>query len=132
MIIIEGVEDVERLLSQIAPRHAKNIMRATVHDMAKQVAEDARKDMPEDEGTMIAATKHKRDRAKGGKVSSSVRVNRIAFYWRFLEYGDGPDGVAYDFFRNAAHKLSSQMERTFLVSFAKKFEAAVERSRKRQ
>lgn len=128
---ISGVDDVNRILSQVAPRHAKNIMRATVHDMAKEVRDDARDDMPEDEGTMRKETRHKRERGSPVKVESTVRVSGKAFYWRFLERGDGPDGVAYDFFRNATHKMRSEMTSKFLQAFGQKFEAAVARERKK-
>jgi hypothetical protein len=128
---ITGVNDVELLLNSIAPNQAKNIMRATVHDMAKEVRDDARGDMPEDEGTMKAVTGHKRERALPWGVASTVRVGKEAFYWRFLEYGDGPDGVAYDFFLKSVHKMRGKMMGTFLTSFGKKFEAAAARAAKR-
>ncbi len=128
---LTGIEDVERLLSQIAPREAKNIMRATVHDMAKKIRDDAKAGMPEEEGTMKAATKHKRERGTPWAVESTVRVGREAFYWRFLEYGDGPDGVAYDFFLRSVHGMRAMMMSTFLTSFGQKFEAAAARAAKR-
>lgn len=129
-VTVRGIEDVDRILSQVAPRHAKNIMRATVHDMAKQVRDDARDAMPEDTGEMKRETKHKRERMVLGRARSTVRVGFDAFYWRFLEYGDGPDGVAYDFFLRAVHKMRSQMTQRFLVSFGDKFERALARARK--
>lgn len=130
---LRGIEDVDRLLSQVAPRQAFNIMRATVHDMAREVAKDARDVMPEDEGDMIAETKHKRENPNktAGRVASTVRVGRRAFYWRFLEYGQGPDGVAHGFFAAAVQKLKTEMNARFLRSFGKKFEAALKRARKR-
>lgn len=128
---VTGIDDVERLLSMIGAREAKNIMRATVHDMAKSVRDDARNDMPEREGVMVKSTKHKRERATPSQVASTVRVGRDAFYWRFLEYGDGPDGVAYDFFLKAVLKSRSEMMTAFLVPFGRKFEAAAERAGRR-
>ena len=130
-IRLEGIEDAEALLKTIAPNHAVNIMRATVFDMAKQIAQDAREDMPTDQGDMRKMTKHKRERGKPGIVHSSVGVGRQAFYWRFLEYGDGPDGIAYDFFLRASEKMRSVMTATFLRSFGRKFEAAAERAGRR-
>lgn len=127
---LHGVRDVERLLGQIAPRQAQNIMRATIHDMAKEVRDDAREGMPVDEGAMVKETKHKRERALPGRYRSTVRVGRKAFYWRFLEYGDGPDGVAYDFFLKAVHRMRSKMHTQFLASFGRKFEAAAARAKK--
>lgn len=127
---LRGVDDVDHVLSRIAPRQAKNIMRSTVHDMAKQVRDDARDGMPEDEGTMKKVTRHKRERVVMNKIRSTVRVGFDAFYWRFLEYGDGPDRIAHDFFLKAVHKLRSNMTSRFLTSFGDKFERALARARK--
>lgn len=127
-IRLEGLEDVQRLLKEIAPNQANNIMRATVFDMAKQIAADAREGMPVDEGLMRKETKHKRERSRPGFHNSSVGVTRKAFYWRFLEYGDGPDSIAYDFFLRAAERMRATMMGTFLRSFGAKFEKAAERA----
>lgn len=129
---LRGLDDVNNLLTQVAPRQGKNIMRATIHDVAKEVRDNARKDMPVDEGTMKKVTRHKRERATPTHVRSTVRVGGAAFYWRFLEYGTGPDRIAYDFFRNAVHQMQAQLTQTFLVSFGKKYEAALVRARKRR
>lgn len=128
---VTGLEDVSRILGEIAPREARNIMRATVHDMAKDIRDTARDDMPENEGTMKKATRHKRERGAPTQLESTVRVSGDAFYWRFLEYGDGPDGVAYDMFRNATVGMRSEMHGRFLKSFGDKFEAALMRARKK-
>lgn len=127
-IRLEGIEDAERLLKEIAPRHAKNIMRATVMDMAKQIADDAREVMPINQGDMRKLTKHKRERGKPEILHSSVGVGKKAFYWRFLEYGDGPDGIAYDFFLRPSERMRATMTATFLRSFGAKFEKAAERA----
>ena len=129
---LKGIEDVDRLLSRIAPREGVNLMRATVHDMAKQVRDDARAGMPVDDGVMVAVTKHRREKTTGDRARSTVRVGPDAFYWRFLEYGDGPDGVAYDFFLRAVQLMRTQMEFRFLTSFGAKFEKALERRRRRR
>lgn len=129
---LRGLDDVDRLLSQIAPRKAFNIMRATVHDMAAQVSKEAKEYMPRDTGDMVEFTKHRRENPKdtGRRLGSTVRVGREAFYWRYLEYGQGPDGVEHGFFAAAVQSLKVQMNQRFLASFVKKFEAALRRARK--
>lgn len=129
---VRGIDDVNKLLEQIAPRQAHNIMRATVHDMAREVSKDAKANMPVDRGEMKKATKHKRERAMPGQpISSTVRVNPRAFYWRFLEYGDGPDQVEHAFFLKSVEKLRGNLLPVFLRSFGKKWEAALARAAKR-
>lgn len=131
-ITVTGIDDAVDLLERIAPNQARNIMRATVHDMAKEIRDDTRKEMPDDEGVMKAETKHKRERAIHGKLQSTVRVGRKAFYWRFLEYGTGPDRIAHDFFLKAVHGMRAEMTPRFLLAFGRKFEAALARARNRQ
>jgi hypothetical protein len=117
---IRNLDDVRKILMTIAPREAENLMRTTTHDIAGQVAQEARSNMPRDSGDMIAGTKHKREKTPGkGKSRSTVRV-RKAFYWRFLEYGDGPDNVEYAFFLKALVKTSAELNTVFLATFAKK------------
>lgn len=126
---ISGIEDVNNILAEIAPREAVNLLRSTVHDMAGQIAKDARARMPRDNGDMIRGTKHHRRRAEAGRVQSDVAVAG-AFYWRFLEYGQGPDGVEHAMFLAALQAMRPQMERVYLETFAKKLIARMTRMRK--
>ena len=130
-VTLRGLDDVNDMLSRIAPREGFNIMRATVHGVAAGISKDARLDAPEDEGDLKGAIKHKRERAQFGYVRSTVRVNPIAFYWRFLEYGQGPDGEEHAFFMRAVEKFRRDMTRIFIEQFGKKWEAALKRAAKR-
>lgn len=130
---VTGVDDINRILGSIAPREATNIMRATVHGMAGEIRDDAKENMKahEDTGTMRKATKAKRERGAPGLVASTVRVGREAFYWRFEEMGDGPDGLAKDNFMKAVATFRANMDQILITQFGKKFEAALARARKR-
>lgn len=122
---------MNNLLTKIAPREAYNIMRATIHGVAGGIAKDARTDAPEDEGDLRAAIKHKRERPIRGYLLSTVRVNPVAFYWRFLEYGQGPDGEEHAMFMRAVEAFRQNMNGIFLTQFGKKWEAALKRAAKR-
>lgn len=128
---VTGVEDVNRILSEIAPREAVNIMRSTIHGVAGEIRNDAKKEMSEGTGDMKKATKAKRERIVNGLVSSTVRVSFEAFYWRFREYGQGPDGEADSMFMKAVAKFRAGMDAHFIRHFGKKFEAALARARRR-
>lgn len=130
-VTIKGVEDVDRLLTQIAPNQAVNIMRATIHGVAGTIAKDARDGMSVDSGDMKKATKHRRERTRFGLISSTVRVAKKAFYWRFREYGQGLDGVEDAMFGKAVAKYRADFDKIFIAEFGKKFEAALARARKR-
>jgi hypothetical protein len=128
---VTGVEDINRILSDIAPRQALNIMRSTVHGVAGEIRDDAKGYMSVDSGDMKKATKAKRERVRFGEVSSTVRVAKKAFYWRFREYGQGPDGEADAMFMKSVANFRAVMDQYFVRQFGKKFEAALARARKR-
>lgn len=129
---IRGADDIDRLLNQIAPRQATNIMRATIHGIAGTIRDDAKRFMPVDEGDMRRGTKTKRERAVRGQLLSTVRVAHSAFYWRFLEYGDGPDGVEHAMFARAVENYRADQNRVLVTQFVRKFEAALARAQRRQ
>ncbi len=127
---IHGIAEVNDLLSRIAPREAKNLMRATVHGLAGQVARDAKAAMPRDKGVLKKATKAKRRRGRPGLLRSDVIVERRAYYWRFLEYGTSKVRE-YAFFARAVEKLRANWEETWLRIFGRKLESRLARLRKK-
>ena len=128
---ISGIDEVDALLGTVAPKMGLNIMRSTVHAVTGQIAKDARNAAPEDEGDLKGAIKHKRERIVRSYLRSTVRVNPVAFYWRFLEYGQGPDGEEHAMFLRAVEKFRGQFTAIFTKEFGKKFEAALRREAKR-
>jgi hypothetical protein len=80
---------------------------------------------------MDAGIKAKRDKPTRNTVASSVRVYD-AYYWRFLEYGDGPDGVEHAFFLKALQEMRPNMDRVYMDAFAKKLAARIKREMKRR
>lgn len=126
LVKIDGIDAVGRMLKQIAPQEARKLMRQTVQDVAKQVVTDAKANMPRDSGAMIAGTFAKQEAMKGSTALSTVRV-KGAFYWRFLEYGQGPDHVEHAMFLNAKERMLSVIDRQFLNAFAKRLIARLQK-----
>jgi hypothetical protein len=129
---ITGVEDTLAALRTLKDREAINLIRATNHDVAKQLAVDAKSNMAglQDSGDMIAGTRADRRRGTKEAVRSTVGVAG-AFYWRFLEYGQGPDRTEHAMFLKALQKMGAVALEKFLASFARKFEQAAARKAKR-
>lgn len=128
---IRGIEDVNRTLRTIAPKEAKNLMRATVQGIATGVAKDAKAIAPKDSGDVRASIKAKRERGAWNTIRSTVRAGGGgAFYWRFLEYGDGPDNVEHAFFFRALEKFKSEKDQVYLRVFVQKMEARLARLNK--
>jgi len=127
---ITGIEDVNRTLMEIAPKEAKNLLRATVQDIAKQLAKSGADGAPDgDSGKLKKGIKPKRERGSKTGVESTVRAK--PFYWRYLERGQGPDGVEHAFFLKALEELRPDLDRIYLETFVKKLEARLARERKR-
>lgn len=132
-IRITGIADVNRVLREIAPNEAKNIMRATTADIAKAIAADAKKGAPSDDQDRVAkGIKHKRARGTRDVVKAEVvaNANGTSFFWRFLEYGQGPDGVEHAYFLKALMKSQAEMDALYLRIFTSKLVNRIARKSK--
>lgn len=128
---VQGIADVNEVLRTIAPREAKNLMRATVQDMASQLAKDAKAHAPTESGDLKKSIKAKRERGAWDVVHSTVRAGGGgAFYWRFLEYGDGPDEVEHAFFLKALQRMKVNIDQVYIAAFVKKLQARLKRLNK--
>jgi hypothetical protein len=113
---------VNRVLREIAPNEAKNLLRATTADLAKGIAADARELAPRDQGDVVEGIKHKRARGDRYTIKAEVvaNANRKSLYWRFLEYGQGPDGVEHAYFLRALQKSRADLRTRYLSVFTDK------------
>lgn len=134
-ITVTGIADVNAVLATIAPREGINLMRVTVHDIALQLAKLAKDKSPDDPATsagdLKSSIKAKRTRGTRQRVGSDVVVAPSAYYWKFLEYGDGPDHVEYAMFLKALQEMRPDMDRVYLEAFTRKLIARLVRERKR-
>lgn len=90
---IRGARDVEKILTQIAPRHAEALVKQTVGAIASEITKNAKREMnftgPWSTGRMKRMTKKRTRRTRRGIIQNDIVVGKAAFYWRFYEYGDG-------------------------------------------
>ena len=138
-IRVEGLEELQKTLADLAPREAFNLSRAVVHGVAQQVAQRARARVPVDSGTLKKAIKARRGnpRNNGGKPFSDVVVERgnnaqhDAFYWRFLEYGTRTGIAEHKFIGNAIEAVRPEIPGLMREQFGKKLEALLARKAKK-
>lgn len=123
---IRGIDDVRRLLGDLMPREAKLLTRQTTKDVADAIAAEAERLAPVDEGDLRAGIRARQERDKDGEGRASVRV-RGAFYWRFLEYGDGPDGVEHAFFMRSREKVMRNIDSIATRAFVQRLAARMAR-----
>lgn len=121
---IRGIDDVRRTLRDLMPKEARVLSRQTVRDVASAIVDEAKPLMPVDEGTMRAGTVARQEKDRNGQATASVRV-RGAFYWRFLEYGDGPDGIEHAFFMRAREKVMANIDTIATQAFVKRLAARI-------
>ena len=56
-MVVEGLEDVQKLLERDAPKQANNIMRSVIQDVASEIAKEAKKNVPRQTGNLRKAIK---------------------------------------------------------------------------
>lgn len=142
-ISIDGLEDLKNTLENIAPRDARNLMRATVYGMAQQVAKQSAAGVPGNLATLRKAIRAKRGRAKSQdkpfadvNVEHGKQAKNDAFYWRFFEYGTKPSGnhpglPESRFIGKAIAKLRSDIPSIMREQFAKKYAAMLKKQAKK-
>lgn len=129
---ITGIADVNRVLREIAPNEARNLLRATTAELAKGVAADARKNVPVDSGDLLRGIGHKRGRGARDRVVAHVIANSDgrSYYWRFREYGQGPDRREDAMFTKALMSAQSELAHRYLSVFTDKLIRRLARKRR--
>ena len=138
---VTGVKEVQDILDNIAPKHARNLMRATIHGVAGTITKEAKINAPKSKGggTLKKAIKTKRKKSHPDKPVSEVRVEHgrgakhDAFYWRFIEYGTSGKTAqaARPFIRPAADRARATFESVLTKEFGKKLEKLLARESKK-
>lgn len=131
-VTITGIADVNRILREIAPREAKNLLSTTIMEMAKELAKDAKNNTPNDPSSpewLGDGYGSKRERGNRNTVAASVVVRNIRrnYFWRFLERGQGPDNVEHAMFLQAFQKMKPEINAVYMRIFGKKLEARLKR-----
>jgi HK97 gp10 family phage protein len=137
---ITGIKEVRNILEEVAPKHARNLMRATIHGVASEIAKDAKASAPKDTGALRKAIKAKRKKSAPDRPVSEVFVEHggnakhDAFYWRFIEYGTGGKTAQPErpFIRPATDKARANLDQIITQQFGKKLEAALRREAKKK
>ena len=127
---VTGLSEVRSALIDLGPKEATNLMRTVVVDIAKQVAQDAADRAPAEKGDLKDGISAKRERGQRNKLAATVRA--APFYWRYLEYGQGPDGVEHAFMLKSLQALRPEMDRIYLETFVRKWTALMARKAKRK
>lgn len=134
-----GLEEINKILTQLVPKVASNLARATIHGLASTVTKEAKKRVPTDKGTLKKAIKAKRRKSTPDKPVSEVIIEsgenskNDGFYWFFVEYGTGGPVPQPEqpFLRPARDFVQANMPRILDEQFKKKLVSAVNRAKKK-
>ena len=118
-VTVQGLDAVLAALDDVRADKVSTLSSDFCLDVAEAIAEKAKTLMPVDTGTMRALTVAERGQ-KRNFGSASVRVGRDAYYWRFLEYGDGPDGIEHAFFARAREGVFTNIDDVAGTRFKKR------------
>lgn len=140
-VTITGIAEVNRVLREIAPREAKNLLSTTIMQLTKELAKDAKKNAPNDPSTpewVGDGFTNKRERGNKNTVAASVIVENTKgkgdagrnYFWRFLEYGQGPDNVEHAMFLKSFQKMKPEIIPIYLRIFGQKLTARLKRLNK--
>lgn len=112
---VTGASEVANVFNSLAPREARNLMRATVGGVASRISRRAKGLVARATNRLKKAIFVRRHRMRGDRVSASVAVRlgargaaRGAFYWRFVEYG-AKDLPARPFLTPAAEEVRAEL-----------------------
>lgn len=136
-IQIDGLEELDKVLNQMAPRASRNLMRATIQGVAQEIAKESKRRTPKNTGNLRRAIKAKRRRPRNPDkpfsdvvVTTGRSAKNDAYYWRFVEYGTQTQPER-PFIRPAVDLMRPQIPEIMKRQFAKKLEAMLKRAAKK-
>ncbi len=128
---ITGVDEIKNILTEIAPKHAANLMRSTVQGIASTIAKDAKQNAPKDTGELKSNIKAERKKSHPDKPVSEVKIKN-SFYWRFVEYGTRTGIREHAFVRRAVDKTTGNLNQIIKEQFGKKLESLLKKQAKKR
>lgn len=142
-IEINGLDDVKKVFEELAPRHARNLNRATVHGVAQVGAKELKAKVGSmsfkvNSGNLKKSIAAKRKKSHPDRPRSDVIFRsgsdqkNDGFYWRFLEHGTSKGVSGSDFVRGVRESIFARIPQIFKEQFAKKLEKALARERKKR
>lgn len=129
---ITGTKEIQDILKEIAPKHARNLMRSTIHGIASTIAKDAKENAPKNSGILRKNIKAVRKKSPPDAPVSDVKIDKKAFYWRFVEYGTRTGIVESGFIRKSVDRANADLKQIIVTQFAKKLEALITREAKKR
>tara|TARA_R110002051_G_scaffold127423_2_gene201079 strand:- start:830 stop:1267 length:438 start_codon:yes stop_codon:yes gene_type:complete len=137
-IELKGIDDVKKLLEDVAPKRATNLITATVRGVANEIKKEISGNLPKKTGGLKRSLKVKK--ARSDKFKPIFRVvftggkseKNQGSHWIFLEHGTSRGQRALHFVRKSRLKIESNLDFYITNQFVKKMNSAMKRETKRQ
>jgi HK97 gp10 family phage protein len=84
---LRGVAEINRILEQVTPKHARAIMRNTNYAIAAEVRNDIRQRVRVSSGDLKRSIAIRNMRGNPDQPTSIVYFKEDGYYWRFVEKG---------------------------------------------
>ena len=137
-IEVKGIDDVKKILEDIAPKRATNLITATMRGVATEIKKEIQNTVTIRTANLKRSVKVKKSR--GDKFKPTFKVvfdqgksaKHDGFYWRFEEHGTSRGQKATNFVRKSRLKIEANLGFIIRKQFTKKLESAIKREMKRQ
>ena len=137
-IELKGIDDVKKLLEDVAPKRATNLITATVRGVADAIKKEIYNNTPVRSGGLRKSLKVRK--ARSDKFNPSFRVVFTSGlkekyqgpHWHLLEHGTVRGQRALHFVRKSRLKIESNLDFYITNQFVKKMNSAMKRETKRQ
>jgi len=145
-----GSAEVQRVLKEVTPRIANNLMKATVRGIATEMSKEAKRLAPTSSKSYEIKFRGKTKKMTGGNLRRTIKTKDVrrtpptnpitnvwagAFYWRFVEHGftarDGRFVQGNGFLRRTVAKYEGKLEQMGAEMFSKRLEQSIKRIQKR-
>ena len=137
---VSGLEETQRILNEVTPRHARNLNRATVFGVAQtardKVKQKVKSMFPGGTGNLFKSIKAKRKKSHRDYPKARVvftqgtNAKNDGFYWRFLEHGTiNMSGKPY--IEPVKEWVKANLVGVYKEACGKKYAAAIRRENKK-
>lgn len=128
---IDGLDELRGMLTDVAPREANNILRATVHGLAGRVRDELKRRVPKDTRALEQSLKAVRRRGKPNFPVSEVRGGGGAPYMLMQEFGTSKM-KAQPFIVPGVESIRPDVPGIYREEFGKKLEKSLARQAKKR
>lgn len=128
---IQGIKEIQEVLDNLAPRHARNILKNTIYGVAAELRNDIKAAAPVDDGELKRSVSARNERSAPDKPVAIVYFKPQGFHWRFNEHGTVKQ-PATPFVMPAVNRMRTRLPQIINEKFTKALEKAVARELKKR